>query len=454
MDAIVIGTTTEQEVTAASRTEPFVLNSLKLIESHTPVIGQVIQTFSFNRFLPDGKGTGPVDAQALEALRELGWDAEGETVHIATIRLLEPQALPVKVGATVSDPDFAAVAPYYIPKRQERCWSLGIVRGTESLKDVPKSLAERAPIWRRGMAEPETGRGIPMLFDSWTQADYPHIGIFGGSGSGKSFALRVFCEEMMMAGHPGIILDPHYEMEFLRPFESAGRFKRTFKDRNRVGVVGKDVSIDFTKLSFSLLKELLRSSYDSLTGPMEALVRAIWRPKQDLTTFTDRLRVARAAHETPDPDDARLARLMKLHSDIREAGKSIAGLETILAVERRINNLSYQGVFGGGRDAVEWVEEGLLARQLCTLRGPMRELELVGLYVLQTLYHARRDYRDTIERTGSGQGVRGSISMKLGRSVGLDEMLAALNDLVEYGRMQRTGGEFGAAWHVVVEPPF
>ncbi|WDU82706.1 helicase HerA domain-containing protein [Caloramator sp. Dgby_cultured_2] len=43
---------------------------------------------------------------------------------------------------------------------------------------------------------------------------YPHIGIFGGSGSGKSFGMRVILEEIMKLNIPTVVLDPHYEMDF------------------------------------------------------------------------------------------------------------------------------------------------------------------------------------------------------------------------------------------------
>ncbi|MDW3453738.1 DUF87 domain-containing protein, partial [Escherichia coli] len=38
---------------------------------------------------------------------------------------------------------------------------------------------------------------LPMIFDLWKMKDYPHIGVFGGSGSGKSYGLRVILEELM-----------------------------------------------------------------------------------------------------------------------------------------------------------------------------------------------------------------------------------------------------------------
>jgi hypothetical protein len=41
-------------------------------------------------------------------------------------------------------------------------------------------------------------RDIPYILDLKSMHQYPHIGVFGGSGSGKSFGLRVVLEELMI----------------------------------------------------------------------------------------------------------------------------------------------------------------------------------------------------------------------------------------------------------------
>lgn len=412
MDAIVIGTTTEREVTAASREAPFVLNSLLRIgEGEDASIGQVAETYSFNRFLPGGQ-SAPVEAGVLDALRQLGWHAEGEMVHLATIRLLDPRTTPVPVGARVHTPAFEEVAPYFLPSRPERAWALGVVRGTGSLaEDVPEELRERVPVWRRGQEAPSITVGMPMLFDPYTQHEFPHIGIFGGSGSGKSVALRVLCEEMMHARHPGIVIDPHYELEFTRPFSPAGRFGRAFPREHRVGTVGRDVSIAFSRLTTGLLLRLLEASFgaDSFSANMENAVRFLHRPHQELATFRERIEVARWAitrvPEAEGRDAQRIERLKRQHRDILEAGRAIGGPDTIDAVERRVVALQMQGVFGAGRDAAEWAKEAIRLRQLAILRGPLWALELTALYVLEALYHQRRDYRDAVERFGRAQEV-------------------------------------------------
>ena len=412
MDALVIGRTTEREVQVASRTTPFPLNALvKVGEGEEAAIGQVVETFSFNRFLPQAE-RGPVDPGVLENLARLGWDVRGDTVHLATVRLLESRVLPVPVGAPVGRPTFEEVAPHFLPREPERCFALGVVRGTESVaEEMPEELRQRVPVWRRGEPSARPGDGLPLLLDPRGQVEYPHIGLFGGSGSGKSFALRVLCEEIMAAGQPGIVLDPHYELEFARPFEPAGRDVARYRRAHRVGVVGRDVNIDFGRLRTGLLVRLLEAAFATFSPQMEHAVRLLHRSGMSLATFRERLEVARWAHTgEPKPEELsgheaqRVERLKNQHRDVIQMGKQVGGLETLEAVERRLVALEMRGLFGGtGRDACDWVKEALLARQLAVLRGPQQELELVALYVLEELYTQRRDYRDAVERFGMAE---------------------------------------------------
>ena len=408
MEGLVVGRTTEREVQVASRTTPFPLNALvKVGRGDDAAIGQVVETFSFNRFLPQGE-RGPVDPGVLDSLARLGWDVRGDTVHLATVRLLESRVLPVPVGAPVTQPTFDEVAPHFLPAEPDRCFALGVVRGTESVAaEVPSELSQRVPVWRRGDDAARPGNGLPLLLDPRGQMEYPHIGLFGGSGSGKSFALRVLCEEIMQARQPGLVLDPHYELDFSQAFPPAGADVRPFARAHRVAVVGRDVNVDFTRLSTGLLLRLLGAAFATFTGPMEHAVRMLHRRGMALETFRERLEVAKwATTGEPDPSEPREAqrieRLKQQHRDVREMDRQVGGLETLDAVERRLSSLELRGLFGGtGRDAVAWAREALCARQLAVLRGPQQELELVALYVLEELYGQRRDYRDAMDRFGA-----------------------------------------------------
>ena len=74
--------------------------------------------------------------------------------------------------------------------------------------------------------------------------------MFGGSGSGKTFGLRVILEEIMMKKIPGIVLDPHYEMDFTEAMPGIpSNFKQDFSRRFELFEVGKDVGILFSRFT-------------------------------------------------------------------------------------------------------------------------------------------------------------------------------------------------------------
>ncbi len=90
---------------------------------------------------------------------------------------------------------------------------------------------------------------------------YPHIGVFGGSGSGKSFGLRVILEELMELNIPTIVLDPHFEMDFSEtgdymPNKEINIYKEKFKCLQ----VGFHVGVRFEDLSPKDIKKSIRCS--------------------------------------------------------------------------------------------------------------------------------------------------------------------------------------------------
>lgn len=69
-------------------------------------------------------------------------------------------------------------------------------------------------------------KDVPYVLDLRAMHQYPHMGIFGGSGSGKSFGMRVLLEELMEKNVPGVVLDPHYEMDFSQAAEGGKSYEK------------------------------------------------------------------------------------------------------------------------------------------------------------------------------------------------------------------------------------
>ncbi len=89
--------------------------------------------------------------------------------------------------------------------------------------------------------------GVPFIFDIRAMQQYPHIGVFGGSGSGKSFGLRVMLEELMKLHIPTLVFDPHFEMNFAAQAKGVTEVN-SYQDRYIVVQIGQDVGVDFSAL--------------------------------------------------------------------------------------------------------------------------------------------------------------------------------------------------------------
>ncbi|NMR89518.1 DUF87 domain-containing protein, partial [Vibrio parahaemolyticus] len=117
---------------------------------------------------------------------------------------------------------------------------------------------------------------LPYIMDLKSMHHYPHIGVFGCSGSGKSFGLRVFLEELMQKGIPTIVLDPHFEMDFSDTPEYLKEEKKDFKGSFKCLQVGVHVGVKFEDLSAGDLKNLLDAS-SPLSDAMNNVVDVLFK---------------------------------------------------------------------------------------------------------------------------------------------------------------------------------
>ncbi len=102
-------------------------------------------------------------------------------------------------------------------------------------------------------------RDIPYIFNIRSMHQYPHIGVFGGSGSGKSFGLRVVLEELMKLNIPTIVLDPHFEMDFSQRGDYMPKEEEIdYRDKFKCLQVGFHVGVRFEDLSPQDLKKFVR----------------------------------------------------------------------------------------------------------------------------------------------------------------------------------------------------
>ncbi|OAT85750.1 hypothetical protein A6M21_04430 [Desulfotomaculum copahuensis] len=401
----VVGTTTQQEVWVASRERKFIINEILFIEDPGRQFprGEVVETNSFNRFIPlTTEHNALVDGRVLAGLQAVGFDIHGEEVNLARVRLIGEIATPVAVGAPVRLPVFDEVAGILVRQSPERGLTLGTIRGTGNLlPGLPANLKDVLCLYdgERGILPQD---GVPFVFDYRTMNEYPHIGIFGGSGSGKSFGLRVLLEEFMAREVPGIVLDPHYEMDFSTPFPALPAcFQRDYRDRFRIFTVGVDVGVEFTDLSIRELVALLGEG-EPISEGMANAVNTLHERGDSLQSFSTRLYGLIEAMENERPlrrdeaSDPHLAGRDRMLQDLLKRYGSKAGhVSSLKGVAWRLNALEREGVFTANTRPVE---EALTARRLAVVRGPVRLLQVYGAYLFDRLYQKRRRYRDAMQK--------------------------------------------------------
>ncbi|HHV79693.1 MAG TPA: ATP-binding protein [Firmicutes bacterium] len=401
----VVGRATHLEVYAASRRRKFRLNEVLVIadDSAGPLTGQVVETSSLNRYIPlVSEHTSLVDPEVLENLRRLGYRLEDQEVHLATIRLLTETQVPPKIGAPVRVPAFQEVAELLMPCKAQEGFILGVIRGTEEIAKfgLPQDLSGVAPLWEKGKGFIQQN-GVPFLFPYRKMDQYPHVGIFGGSGSGKSYGLRVILEEIMDRRIPAVVFDPHYEMSFDKAAaDIPEQFKRDYRDRYRCFEAGRDVGVNFEELSSEDLSGLLRASRE-LTEAMENAIKTLHKNKDSYLSFSSRLEdlifaldnereVRKKAADPYSEDYDRARRLVEL---LDQYGGKVGGSAPLKGIAWRLNRLFREGLFSCD---ITGVEQTLLSRRVAVIRGSTWFLQVLAAFVCRKLYQKRRAYRDAL----------------------------------------------------------
>jgi hypothetical protein len=127
----VVGLTTQQEIWVASKDKPFRINQVLIIEDQFqgPQRGEVVETNSYNRFIPlNINGGGVVDTSILESLKQLGYNIGQDTIHLAKVRLIVEAQYPIQTGCLVRTPAFDEVKDLMITVAPKDGLVLGVIR--------------------------------------------------------------------------------------------------------------------------------------------------------------------------------------------------------------------------------------------------------------------------------------------------------------------------------------
>ena len=399
----VVGITTQQEVFVGSKERNFRINEFLIIEDpyQGSLLGEVVEAKTFNRYIPLNIYGDFVDSSVLESLKALGYNIDEDTIYIAKIRLLNEALYPIQTGSDVRLPQFLEVKDLMIKSRVDEGLVLGIIKNTDDLaKDMDDEFKDLLHTFEEGDLLEQ--RDIPYILDIKSMHHYPHIGVFGGSGSGKSFGLRVILEELMRLNIPTIVLDPHFEMDFSQPASYLDDEAIDFKNRFKCLQVGTHVGVKFEDLTAQDLKNLL-SAASNLTDSMSNVVDILFKPKDSYYSFYNRMQMLTEAQEEGSLD--RIENRINNAADPEERRAWMEKKELFISYDKtcpynsvrgiiwRLRRLENDGVFS--KDIRE-IEDGLQNGKLIVIQGNTRILQVFSTYLLNNLYHKRREYKDAL----------------------------------------------------------
>lgn len=392
----VLGTTNTRYLNIANQISPYIQSEYLMI--HDELQGnlpcEVIETsiipFANDSVLPQGCVT--------EFISEFGLN-EKKPLFFAKVKILKELPYPIMPGSEVVHAKYSEISNIIIKADPNDCMVVGIIKGTElSQGELPEELQNIAPLWEKGSAVKQ--KGIPLLIDHHTFREYPHIGLFGSSGSGKSFALRVICEELMKLDIPIIGFDPHYEFKFEGNMEGLDdKFKQDFSDKYEEFTIGENVGISFEDLTRGELISLF-DFVDPLTEPQKNAIEALFDKGESFKTLQNKITALKEAFEIAETkktkgkitaivDDNALT---PLQADLYNKYRTkVSGAVSLQALGWKCTSLENTGIF---TQNILKVKSAILNRKFAVVRGDISRLQMISAYLISKLYNARKNYKD------------------------------------------------------------
>ena len=312
-------------------------------------------------------------------------------LYIAKAKIENYIKKPIKSGSDVINPDFEKIKPFLINQELSKSLVLGEINGTDIFMDtMPDEYKSLFMVRKEG--KPTIQTSAPLLFDYKKLSEAPHIGLFGGSGSGKTFALKVIAEELMKKHIPVILFDPHMEMDFSVPRKDIDRaFQYDFSSDFQIFTIGKDVGIDFKGLSTDELIQILGFASD-LSGAMENLLMEVHKDNKTFMSLIDTLNVLKKIKEYQETRNKEKQKLTNEEEAIWDKyGSSVPSSLTVSGLIWRINLINRSGIFDKN---IEKIKNALFMKKVCVLRGEMKSLNILGFYLISNLYGLRKNYID------------------------------------------------------------
>ena len=310
--------------------------------------------------------------------------------YIANAKIETSVKYPIDISAKAVTPSFDNIAPFVMNVQPKDGFILGEVAGTH-FDDIPLQYQKLVAMFDGTNVIDQSA--IPFVFNYKKLFESPHIGLFGGSGSGKTVAMKVLIEELMKRGIPGLIFDPHLEMNFAecKP-EIPEQYKVNFSSKFEIFNIGKNgFGINFADLTTDELVSIMSFSGE-LSGPMDSLLRTLHHNGMSLyelrTLINDLVEIFNKLEQGVDQLSSNEKKLHKLYI------AKIPSFNTLIALSWRLNSLELSGIFNGNTfNLVSAIKN----RKICVMRGTMEQIHVVASHVIEKIYSMRRKFIDARE---------------------------------------------------------
>ena len=394
----ILGLTNTRFVYAINQIAPYVQSEYLIIEDsiNGNLISEVIETnilpFAENSILPDGCTTSFIEKMEFDI---------SKPIFLAKVKILSEIPIPIMPSSLVRPAVYKEIAHIISKADVDDSMILGIIKGTElSQEELPSKLQNISPLWEKGSSVSQ--KGVPLMLNHHVFREYPHLGLFGSSGSGKSFALRVVCEELMKLKIPALAFDPHYEIKFegkMKNIESSvdNQYIIDYKDRYEEFIIGENVGIHFEDLTSTELIALF-NFVDPLTEPQKNALELLFERGDSYTVFKNKVIAIKEAFEIKER--ATKGKKISIEEEVftplqtelyGKMKSQISGSVTLQALSWKCTALEKTGIFTCD---ITDVKKAMKKRKIAVIRGDIKRLQMISSYLINKLYKARRNYID------------------------------------------------------------
>lgn len=350
------------------------------------------EPFSIDQYfeIHDEKNSNPV----CRVISTTSQTENNKVIHYAVAKMETSIVSPVNPEATISVPTFAKMKKYIMNTEPTDGFLMGEVLGT-TYADIPDKYRNLMLMKDNDVLRPQSK--VPFIFNYKKLYESPHVGFFGGSGSGKTVALKVCMEEAMKKNIPVLLMDPHLEMNFSGcKSEIPDDFKQSFAGKFEMFSIGENVGIDFCDLTSDELTGIMSFSGE-LSGAMNSLVHTLHQRGETFLALNHKIETLISAMEKRD---------LKQELNNEEAlnlaiyGSKIPSPATLQALSWRLATLNSASMFN--KDS-QLLESAMIHQKICVVRGAMTQLNILAGYVIEKFYNLRRAYIDGKELHNDAQ---------------------------------------------------